>query len=726
MLRNVFYSVWLILILIPEMASAQQLPMTVDVYQLTQFPKGDGPVAFVLQCSVSSTGLLEGYFLVTVHDGTEQFGQYRSHDVALHSGYHEVPMMVPPIKVDNPFSEAKMKLSFVTTERRYDFKNELPLKTGRTFQRTFALGICDPFDSRLFPETKDFMDSLKFESISPESPVRINLDSKTFQADSKIRNLISNQPMSLNAKTISVQIPPEEFPQLPIDCHQYDILIITARGFEACESRHLRAIHQWVKSGGSLCLITGKTLETPQLQFLNQLAGDEKTSPFLLNSEGKLEVDPAKQVWLQRTGWGRSVVVLSDSIENELLSKQEQIQIPFFLWKLRESQKDYFVKEKKWDYHALVKDFIKTQQTSNNRHIDPYTASQILNLNYRPIHTGGAVTTTLMPAEMRIVPAWIIASILFGYVLLVGPGEYFILGKLKLRRFTWITFPLISVCMALIVFTISDYFMQTSHDRKILTIIDIDMQGKPVKENSIELLFTGSNQTIETKVKSGLFSALNHSELGTPQNYNVYNRNTVPAMVGPPFYAGSIPTQYSVFQKMPQWTPQLNRIISNYPADLQTDFDWETIQIAQLNTEQGRQEFRDQVYQSFGNQVQIVIYQGAANGEVKQFRYVTPDSNLNARLNTRYSKTYALVNPVNLQYYSPGSKVIQRSFMDDLCVRNQGGLFQVVSQTSPSGGKNYEDLSILDPSDPKQWLVVIFVPGEDQDMIYRKFIVAKT
>jgi len=391
---------------------------------------------------------------------------------------------------------------------------------------------------------------------------------------------------------------------------------------------------------------------------------------------------------------------------------------------LRESQKAYYKKEKKWDHQTLVKLFLETQKQTNYRHLNAYSANEMLSLSYRPTFTGGAVVTSLMPAEMRIVPVGIVMMVLLGYVLIIGPGEYFILGKFNIRRFTWITFPLISIGFALIAFLISDYFMQTSYERKILTIYDLDAQGKPVKENQIELLFTGSYQQIETKIKSGLFTPLNHAELGMTQNYNVYARNMTPSLVGPPFYSGSIPTQYSVFQLMPQWTPQLNRIIHNYPEDLLTSFDWSEIQVDQLRSNQGRQELNKKVKASFGKQVQLVIYQGAPDGKVKKFKLYETKNNIQNHL--RYSKTYALVNPMNQNHQRhPGQQHVQQSFMDDLCVRQQMGLFQIVSQTSPSGGKNYEDLSILDPSDPKQWLVVVNVPGEDQDIIYRQFIVAE-
>ena len=346
MLCKIVYSVWLVILMIPGFAFAQKLPMTVDLYQPTQFPKGDGPISFTWQCSVSTADLLEGHFVVSVHDGQEKFGQFRSHDVALHSGYHEIPMLLPPIKVTNPYYEAKLKLSFVTADQKYDFKDEYTLRVGQVFQRIFSLGICDSDESSLSAKMRAFIDSLKFESISPSSPVRLILDRKMTEGlPPQTIGLLQNQQLSLNAKTTSIRVDPDSFPRFPIDCHQYDIIVITPRGFDRMESRHLKPILQWVKSGGSLCLITGHTPETSQLEFLNQLFEDESEIPFLINSEGKLELMSDRPILFQRTGWGRSVVIEADAFENDLLSASEKNRLPFFLWKLRESQKSYYQKQ---------------------------------------------------------------------------------------------------------------------------------------------------------------------------------------------------------------------------------------------------------------------------------------------------------------------------------------------------------------------------------------------
>ncbi len=43
---------------------------------------------------------------------------------------------------------------------------------------------------------------------------------------------------------------------------------------------------------------------------------------------------------------------------------------------------------------------------------------------------------------VRLVPFWVVAAVLIGYILLIGPGDYFFLRKVVGRmRWTWLTFP---------------------------------------------------------------------------------------------------------------------------------------------------------------------------------------------------------------------------------------------------------------------------------------------
>jgi hypothetical protein len=55
-----------------------------------------------------------------------------------------------------------------------------------------------------------------------------------------------------------------------------------------------------------------------------------------------------------------------------------------------------------------------------------------------------------------------------------------------------------------------------------------------------------------------------------------------------------------------------------------------------------------------------------------------------------------------------------------ICVRPSRGIFEVISQISPNGSDGFEDLTMLDGSNPDEWLLVIVVPQEDDWIVYRK------
>jgi hypothetical protein len=47
------------------------------------------------------------------------------------------------------------------------------------------------------------------------------------------------------------------------------------------------------------------------------------------------------------------------------------------------------------------------------------------------------------------------------------------------------------------------------------------------------------------------------------------------------------------------------------------------------------------------------------------------------------------------------------------------GVFRAFSRVAPHGGDNFEDLALLDPTDPGQWLLVITVADGDNLVLYR-------
>ncbi len=170
-----------------------------------------------------------------------------------------------------------------------------------------------------------------------------------------------------------------------------------------------------------------------------------------------------------------------------------------------------------------------------------------------------------------------------------------------------------------------------------------------------------------------------------PANYGSYSYRRR-ALVGPPRYQGSIPTRYVVTQTMPQWTPQLNRLFSIPSDESKIEFQWP--RLAGIRTFDERWELKKRIRRVVGEGATAYVYNRGDR------HWVMGD-------------TSAIAND-------------QQDYLHQISVRPSVGLFSLVSQISPNGGDNFEDLTILDPTDPNQWLLVIEVPRDDGLVVYRR------
>jgi hypothetical protein len=160
----------------------------------------------------------------------------------------------------------------------------------------------------------------------------------------------------------------------------------------------------------------------------------------------------------------------------------------------------------------------------------------------------------LAPKQVRILPYPIVLLVLAAFVVVIGPVDWIVLGRLRMRRLTWVTFPLAAVaCTALTVFLAENYMGRSNH-RSALTITDLGHDGRVLRETRFELLFPARNQEVTTDVRNALCVPMSAS-----QNYYYGNR---PGSAAPARYEGLFPASYKVRQSLRQWTPQMNRLTS--------------------------------------------------------------------------------------------------------------------------------------------------------------------
>ncbi len=79
---------------------------------------------------------------------------------------------------------------------------------------------------------------------------------------------------------------------------------------------------------------------------------------------------------------------------------------------------------------------------------------------------------------VRLAPFWLVAGLIAGYLLLIGPGDYFFLQKLVGRpAWTWLTFPLVVVIFGLGACALAGWFKGSQLKVNQANLVDVDAES---------------------------------------------------------------------------------------------------------------------------------------------------------------------------------------------------------------------------------------------------------
>jgi len=692
-------------------ASAQQsVPLQLEIRN-DSTPRSSGPLPLDIELTWGGATILEGRLVLTFRDGPMFFGRAVSHDLALNVGRNRFRMLLPTLDGRSAFQTIDINGAFITSKSEIELEAR-PIRVPPQDGRVFRILFCDPIVRGTDRTVTRLVDSLKFERFW--------------------RNSVGEKAESQrNGKLLTYRevFAPDDMPQDPHWFCSYNLVILSQTGFSELRSRQLGSLVQWVRAGGSLIVEPLGGLEQQQLDFLNSLAGSKKDR-FTTGPDGHLDVPPDGYFEQLASGLGRVAVMYRPLAEqdfttpdwNELVAK---------LWHFRADQITTARDEGRFEWLKL--ETLLPKQGSSRSNQNNYNGGNYDvpgwqfggssdDLRVLELKSGQGLLDKLMPSEVEVVPLSYIGLILLFYVLTIGPLDYFVLGALRLRRFTWITFPAATVLFTLFTVWLSHSFLDASTERSQIRVFDMDSDGSVLRSNRIELLFTMSSHNVTTDMRSGVFTALNHSRFGGQMYDYRYGRNMNRESVPPPTITGRPPGVYQVLQEMPQWTPQMNRVLAIAP-DPETlpgqtgTFDWNRPP-SFISDRNQNGELAIAIREAFGSEAQAWLYnQRDIHPVTGQNGSVFPVSTINFN---HHQVQAQVQDPQVLQELQQlGQR--QVDFLTDISVRLQGrSLFGVVSQIAPHGGDNFEDLTILDPSNADEWLLVIVLPNAEDIRIYRR------
>jgi hypothetical protein len=691
------------------------VPLRVEVDPSASISRSDGPIRLGLHMAWGGAGIFDGRLLIEVRDSEDRVQTaYRLDDLYLSQGVQHVEVMLPASTASGAFDEYSLRMTaFDRGGKELGPLRPAILRIPGGTQRSLVIAVCRSELGQRRRNESDLADALRLDNLLPD-----------YELGSDRKPLM----------TRSVDVPPGDMPVDPLRLCAFDLLLLGSDALPQLDDRQLAALLGWVRAGGSLFVLIGdESLKRDHVGFLNALSGAADSQPdFLFDSTGRgiyRDGEPLAAPLRLSAGLGAAAVLVTGDGRIDA-SAGYWPATSAFLWRLRSEHLPSIATTGRWSRDKTIETarrIVPEWELQNYAYAYPYPGgprpvvadpndtelilrTRAADLKPAPINGGTGFLTHVMPSGIKVVPLWLIALVLLLYVAVIGPLEYLVLGAFRARKYTWFSFPALTLGFTLFSIVLSNYFMHVADHRQSVIVRDLIDGGRVARENRFELLFTSSSRSMETDVTRGLFSPLRYQDY-SGHNLLSYGPYGYPGQqqerrVGAPLIVGRMPSACDIVQAIPQWTPQLNRLLTIPLAEAKSSnatFDWDAA--AEFSTEAGRNTLRDRINAAFGRQASIYLYHGA-----EKFDLAGP-KNL---FETSYAPATRTV-MINGQWTNQ-----QADFLHELCVRPQPGYSAVVWQVAPSGGDRFEDLALLDPTDDSHWLLVVAVREGEGTVLYRR------
>lgn len=694
-----------------HLAIAQDKPLDIEQAGIQPTIQPGRPILSWWDVKIRGSGLVEGRFEFQIKNDDRLLATATTEDLALTGPQQRIRVMLPPVLDQLPIDQLQLDIKFSGT-RFSQALGRQTLRVASSKSRSFmVLTGTSRFASMRSPDRDELARRLAFEFL-----------------------LANGEEV---CRTINVPLEPVDFPQEPIGYCSYELVVLHDEEFRQLKPGHLDALASWVRAGGSLYVAPRGILEPYHVEFLRSLVVfDPRELVIQPDSSGRLipgTVWNDERLLMLSNGLGR-VVLWIDEKPPENLDTPPWREATAFLWRIHRDQTQAIAERGQPNLSSLM----FNRPNPANEYTVNTSVTFIHRLGKKLLTSTVELVNWLMPEGVRMVPLWVLTLILSIFVILIGPVDYFVLGRLRARKFTWVTFPLATILVTVLTVVITNRYMSTSETRRGLVIHDLGDDGQVVRVNRFELLFIASTRTVTTDIRKGIFTALTtgrslEDDSFAPQRFPQPRRRGFGSQgeLGidrpPPRISGRIPTEFTVSQDLAKWTPQLNRVISIPGANESPQVDWPTfLEGVNLNGMLGNRvvpvELESRIVEKFGPLAKVAFL--ASDGRWARSHNQTWQS-LNSS-DPQSTRSYG---------YSPYGDMYQWSMPTEIAgqpdlfrwlyqhsVAAPYGLFTLTYQVGPTGSSDLNDLPILDSSDPRRALMIVVVPKGDDFIVYRKLM----
>lgn len=684
-----------ILLLAAERLVAQQPTLELRTSPSVPILRSGAPCTIEVTLLHKSPDLLEGRLELDFRLGSELIVRYRSDEIALAGGKQSFRIMMPAMTVPQPNLWISIYGRFLSKGGSIEFE-EQTLNVAAEWKRSFVIAVCR--------ERRGDKDKIDEETLQADNTRANYLQLERFQPNDAPRGDLA---------TLVTDISPEMFPTTPVGYFSYDMLFLADRGFDLLREKQFEAIVSWVQAGGSLCVMPHASMSPDQVQFLNSLLGTDASAPaFSRADDGRtsaLKFSDETILVKHRLGLGRILLILKTVEPKSFADTSQWRDATAFLWKVRREQYPFVLQKKRWTWGIKSENeqerqnqLLQQWSLQSNYPQSPQYQDEIHPLAPQRMAQANSLEKLLMPEEVSRLPFPLVLSILTAFLLAVGPLDYYVLGFFRKRKYTWILFATVSLSFTAVTVVVAQRYMGDQDYRRGLVIHDIGEDGHSLRKTRFELLFTATSKQLTTDMRNTTFTPADrylqpneNFDRSAQMRSSTLPRNDEDVAI----HLGRVPATYTILQPMRQWSPTISRTTTLNVDDFESPFDFSKVTIDSTENQSDREQITKRIVSAFGPETEVYWKQPV-------------DRTKNRDLQR------------DLSFRNVPKQLDLSSYVLNLSDRAPIGLFNVISQFSPTG-ESLEDLAVLDNSDHKQRLLIVITRSGDDVVCYRKLLVAQ-
>ena len=750
----------LLVCLIPAAAAAADKPIVglkMELMSIRNRSSGPLPVRFRLE--YNQPRMLEGDLQLSIYDGQDFYtaedliAKLRFDDIVLVGQDYQFNAVLPPLptstvrnwSIEAVFITDSGPIPLSSIIDKQNPPEAFDLITSNPAERSVLLcSCCAESIGQSASKNRRFLETAL--SLENYNPLNQSVDENSQSTAQEVAEALAPNTAGRSIIHFAGQWVARDLPLDPLSYCAFDLVLLSDGALARLTQDQMDGLSKWVRAGGSVCILPDAPMKPMHLELLRTLLGKQQSNAadLTLDDEGRLIVvsDENDPLLMNHFGLGRAVILPAvDSLEQRL-GKEDLGQVVAFLWKVRRDSGIW--NGEKWsatkyldqlratgidvrtdDIGAYVTDeslgdlerqnllrpLLNDRQENGRSYLNTqylesvFGGSERLNPRTEPLLSFGE--QLLLPEDVEMVPTWVIGLILSGYVLTIGPVDYFVLGWLRLRKYTWVVFPIVTVCFTFLTIAVAHDYMSSEDTGGRLVITDVVDNGIPARQTVLETLFLGGKTEITTNHKSQLVVQAEDS-FTAADSQNIYGNGPARESDTPLNYSGHFPQNYTIRQEVQQWSPVSLRMLSLEPEGVKLpSIDWSDSTL--VTTPEGNIRLRAALRK---NQIPIhsaVIFH---NGTQQALLGQLPPA-----FEAGSGQQIGMIGD-NV----PGSRTlaIQQLLSYIPTASNNTGLFRIVSQIAPQGAGSLEDLAFWDSSDPRQWALVIMTTDGDEFQVYRK------